>query len=313
MKKNINISTDLFPKNIGLFIFSNGFEERWKKVLMNIESSNVNDFILIDRFGSLSSELVNYEGIDKDSLYLVDVLNENQVEQWNDVYNNVVSRIQSLKDSKAVIDITCIPQLILYSIICQLHMLELNDKVLFAYTGASEYSIDSISSSDSSYNKISTVLGYPGISKPSCNEQHLILMVGFDFDLAKTLIRDLEPTSLSLGVGTSAYQGGFEDINTDYLNQIKSFASTQISMDKISTFEFSCSDYKDAKESISQEIEVHNNKNVVLCSMNTKVSSIAAAMASLENETVKVCHIEPMFRNISDYSKCSDVVSTFCL
>ncbi|MFB1074853.1 hypothetical protein [Vibrio diabolicus] len=311
MKKDINISTDLFPKNIGLFICSNGFEERWKKVLVELQDIDIKEIILIDRFGNLAGEIVSYDGIDKEKVYIVDILRESQVEQWNYIYDTIVSKIQSLEASKAIIDITCIPQLALYSIVCQLHMLGLNEKVVFAYTGASEYNIDSISSSDSSYNKISTALGYPGKSNPSCNEQHLILLVGFDFELAKTLIRDLEPTSLSLGIGTAAYQGRFEDINAEYLNQIKSFASKLISMDKISTFEFSCSDYSDAKKSISQEIKLHSNKNLVLCSMNTKVSSIAAAMTSLESETVKICHIEPMFRNISDYSKCSDTVSLF--
>ncbi|MDF9401306.1 hypothetical protein [Vibrio sp. 1180_3] len=311
MKKDINNSTDLFPKNIELFICSNGFEERWKRVLIKLQDSDIKEVILIDRFGKLTDELIRYDEIDTRKMYMVDILCEEQVEQWNGIYNNIVSKIQSLKTSKAVIDITCIPQLALYSIICQIHMLGLNEKVIFAYTGASEYNIDSISSSDSSYNRISTALGYPGKSNPSCNEQHLILLVGFDFELAKTLIRDLEPTSLSLGIGTSAYQGNFEDINAEYLDQIKSFASKLISADKISTFEFSCSDYFDAKKSISQEIELHSDKNVTLCSMNTKVSSIAAAMTSLENETVKICHIEPMFRNISDYSKCSDTVSIF--
>ncbi|EJL6930090.1 hypothetical protein ACOCGD_002141 [Vibrio cholerae] len=311
MKEDINISTDLFPKHIGLFICSNGFEDRWKRVLVNLQDSDINEIVLIDRFGELACDLVSYDGVDKGKLHVIDVLCENQVEQWNGIYDHIVSKIQSLETSKVVIDITCIPQLALYSIVCQLKMLELSEKVTFVYSGASEYNIESFSSSDGSYNKISTVLGYPGRSNPSCNEQHLVLMVGFDFELAKTLIRDLEPTSLSLGIGTSPYKEDFENINTRYLNKIRDYASTQISEDKISTFDFSCSNYSDARDSILREFELHKNKNMVLCAMNTKVSSVAAAIAALEREEIKICHIEPMFRSISDYSKCSDIVSVF--
>ncbi|CAH1601441.1 conserved hypothetical protein [Vibrio jasicida] len=313
MKHQINSSDNLLPSEVDLFICSNGFEERWKKILLTTHCKYAKEIYLIERFNSSSHSDVNYQGVDIENITIVDVLDSDQVTQWNNIFTKITSKIQSMNEAKVVIDITCIPQLTLYAIICQLHLLNLNKNITFTYSGASKYNIESISSSDSSINRLSTVLGYPGVSTPSCNKQHLILLVGFDFDLAKTLIRDLEPTSISLGLGNSAFQGEFHEINSKYLKKIKNFASTQVAEGKITTFEFSCSDYQDAKESISKEIIKHNDKNIVMCSMNTKVSSIASAKSALENDSVKMCHIEPIFRSISDYSKDSDMISIFSL
>jgi hypothetical protein len=313
MKCEINSSEKLLPNEIDLFIFSNGFDERWKKIWNKLSGNNVKEVFLIDRFSSDSISSVDYNGIDTNKLTFIDISDNNQITQWNNIFSKVTGKIQSMDGARIVIDITCIPQLILYSIICQLHLLNLSKNITFTYSGASKYNIESISSSDSSMNKITTILGYSGISKPSCRKQHLVLLVGFDSDLAKTLIRDLEPTSISLGLGNSAFQSSFYEINSQFLQQVQDYASTKMDANKITTFEFSCSDYQSAKDSISKEIQEHSDKNIIMCSMNTKISSIAAAKSALENDYVKMCHIEPIFRSISDYSEESDQISVFSL
>lgn len=301
------------PKNIDLFICANGFDERWKKIFQTTNCRNAKSIFIINRFGCQDRFQVNNEGIDLERVKLVNIIDENQVTQWNNVFSNIVGIIQSTKKTTVVIDITCIPPLVLYTLICQIHLLCMSIDITFTYSGASNYNINSFSSSDSNFNKITTVLGYPGISKPSCNKQHLILLVGFDFELAKTMIRDLEPTSISLGLGISAFTGRFHELNKEYLTKIEDYALTFLPKDKVTMFEFSCSNYDSAKDSISKEIVSHNEKDIVMCAMNTKISMVASAKCALENDTVKLCHIEPIFRSISDYSECSNVISNFKL
>ena len=74
---------------------------------------------------------------------------------------------------------------------------------------------------------------------------------------------------------------------------------------------FSCSNPWETKESILEQIKKYGDDNTVIAPMNTKISTIGAAIASWEEEKIQICYAQAIRYNYANYSTPGDTCYVF--
>lgn len=176
--------------------------------------------------------------------------------------------------------------------------------VEFLYSRAEEYSVgDPIDKKwlSSGHKEVRSVLGYSGLLLPT-KQNHLIVLVGFEDERALTLVNECEPAKITLGIPDKSEWATFphQDTNVDRLRRLKNIIG------KVSEFTFSGYDAKSTKKSIQKIIEQEPTYNTIIAPMNTKISTIGAAMVALENKDVQICYSQAETYNVSNYSQAGD-------
>jgi hypothetical protein len=175
------------------------------------------------------------------------------------------------------------------------------DSVTFVYTAALEYSVD-----DEEENKwlskgigeIRSVLGYPGKVLPT-QKSHLVILAGFESDRAERFIDEYEPNVLSIGLGAPD-----SSTNPAHVSVNKAMHSRIVAQHKdAETFIFSCSDPAETMVAIQERIRQVPNHNVLIAPMNTKISTMGAALVAFDDESVQLCYATAHQYNELNYSK----------
>lgn len=169
------------------------------------------------------------------------------------------------------------------------------------YATANRYSTDS-TSDDSRWlsdgiRDIRPVLGYPGLMVPS-RETHMIVMVGFEDERALELIRACEPTHVSLGVcdPTQPDTSPHQNANLESLNRLRSVLAD------VNEFSFQGYSVVGTETALAKQVRMYSDCNIVIAPMNTKISTVGAAIYALRNESVQLCYAAPYFYNFDHYS-----------
>ena len=187
---------------------------------------------------------------------------------------------------------------------------------VFGYTGASQYSTNTDPADAWLSRGVSTVrsvLGYPGNFMPS-KRLHLIILVGFEHERAQAVIEKMDPDELTLGIGNrsqSVSDKHFETNQMFFLN-VRKFVSLRTNIgERVRTFDFSCIDPLVTRNSIHNEIKRLPSHNTVICPMNTKISTLGAALLGCQNKNIQVCYSRAIEYNEEGYSTPSDQVTLF--
>jgi hypothetical protein len=156
-------------------------------------------------------------------------------------------------------------------------------------------------------DEIHSVLGYPGKLLPA-RSTHLVIVVGYEYDRALSIISEMEPSSLSLAFGksdstttTDKHRGArenFESVARDSLSFLP--------QEKRLTFDISCNNPKTAKTELEEHLyskkEIIGDKNIVIFAMNNKVSTLGVGLLALENKNIQLCYAPALIYNYVDYS-----------
>ena len=174
-----------------------------------------------------------------------------------------------------------------------------NDQVLFAYTMASDYSIGAAGSEkwlSKGISEIRSVLGFPGEVLPS-RRDHLIILTGFETERAAKLVDDFEPDVVSLGFVTTNVSEREHHVSSRAFQQffLEKYASAQ-------TFSFECFDPAVTRDAILGRARSVPGCNVVVSAMNTKISTLGAALAATEDERIQLCYAFANEYNYEGYS-----------
>jgi hypothetical protein len=175
------------------------------------------------------------------------------------------------------------------------------DSVTFLYTAALEYSVG-----DEEENKwlskgigeIRSVLGYPGKVLPT-QKLHLVILTGFESERAERFIEEYEPNMLSLGLADpdSSTSPAHYPVNRAKHSRIAARHKDAV------TFVFSCSDPVETMTAIQDRIRQVPDHNVLIAPMNTKISTVGAALVAFDNDSVQLCYATANQYNESNYSK----------
>ena len=221
--------------------------------------------------------------------------------------NNIVSTLDSLGASNShhyFIDITTFTHetlLILFRILMQ--RAGPDHHVTLSYASAKEYCPGlprhekwlSYGVSD-----VRSVLGYPGDILPM-KKNHLIVLVGYEHHRASELIEAYEPNIVSLGYGSpsSAIDQKDEGASKYFTKLLRQSIATYCSVNE---FSFSCNNPIDAKNSILKQTMQTRDCNHIIAPMNTKISTIGSALATIEDDTIQLCYAHAIRYNSSHYS-----------
>jgi hypothetical protein len=188
--------------------------------------------------------------------------------------------------------------------------------VIFGYTGADRYSVNTEPADvwlSRGVSQIRSVLGFPGNLLPS-KRLHLIVLVGFEHERAKAVIEKFEPSVLTLGMGEKGQSISDEhyQTNSGFFDDVRTFVDrrTSISAD-VNSFEFSCVDPLSTQAAVLREISKYPDHNTVICPMNTKLSTLGVALVASDDPAVQVCYSRAIEYNEIGYSTASDQVTLF--
>jgi hypothetical protein len=175
------------------------------------------------------------------------------------------------------------------------------DTVDFVYAPAADYSLGDPPEKkwlSKGIREVRSVMGFPGKLLPS-QSAHLIILGGFEEFRALALIRELEPSLVSVGYGDRNEQstGPHQETNEVKVRRLRSLVGD------VHNFVFSCYDPVSACETLTALVATSPGYNTVLAPMNTKLSTLGAARFATLNEQVQVCYAQPEIYNYSAYSK----------
>jgi len=184
--------------------------------------------------------------------------------------------------------------------------LRASSHLFLVYTPAAEYSLGSAENQkwlSKGVGEIRSVLGYPGRMLPS-RKMHLILLTGFESERALELMDSYEPSVLSLGIGSDSVEP-----NPNQIARLAMLKKRKDSYEAFDEFTFSRMDYNKAAASISAQIEKFPGYNTVLAPMNTKLSTIGAALTAMRMPRTQLSYAQAHTYNIESYSRAAD----YCL
>lgn len=218
-----------------------------------------------------------------------------------DNMQKAISSVGESRPNNFLVDITAFTHESLLILVKLLQtFLHKGNNVQFVYTSALDYAVG-MKPEDKWLSKgigeIRSVLGYPGILRPS-RKVHLIVLVGFEGERAAKLIEAYEPTVVSLGFGSAgeSISNSLHEVNVTFHKKL--FAMYRNVLD----FSFSCVDPWEAKKSIDAQKAKLPDHNVVIAPMNTKISTIGAALSAFSDESIQLCYAHAKQYNWENYS-----------
>lgn len=156
---------------------------------------------------------------------------------------------------------------------------------------------------------IRSVVGYSGDMSP-IKDLLLIILVGFEYERAQTLIEVFEPNKLYLGMAlpTDSHNKLLSEINLRNFDKLLEKNSQSIK------FQFSCKKMEQNIEEISRIVDENiNDYNIVISPMNNKLSTLSIAAIAQKYPEVQICYALANQYNTESYSYPEDFIYVLSL
>lgn len=313
--KNIN---DNLPEGNSILILGIGFDQRSLTLLKAIDIENLETIIGVHNGNWVShskNNVTEFSTICSDKGFVIGEGCPNATDVADALFEKLIPLKNSGIDYNYLIDATGFSHELLAIVIGLLNNNSLLEKVYILYTGAAEYSTTTPVSHKKWLSRgvidVRSILGYPGEMLPS-RKLHLVIMTGFEVERAAEVIVRYEPTSLSIGMGgktqsvSSEHHAFNMQSHEEIINLVQSMRGNNF---EISEFEFSCIDPLIAKNQILEHVSKYNEYNVVICPLNTKLATVGASLAAIENPKIQLCYSQPLEYNIEGYSKAGELAT----
>lgn len=309
-----------FPRGISVFIGMASFEERCSSIISSLNGIPSHCFLFRNiNSGGLSEEnLRNMLGFTGGRHDVIDVDLDSPITAADAFSSAVNSAAIAGSDGDIFVDVTTFTHEQLLILLRVIDLARLSNRIVVGYTGAAAYSFNTPAENvwlSRGVAQIRSVLGYPGTLVPS-KRLHLIVLVGFEHERAAALIERFEPARLTLGVGGAqqSVSTSLHATNERFFTELRRFVDrTRLTFDSVDTFTFSCVDPAMTRDAVLAQVEAGNDFNVVVCPMNTKLSTIGAGLAALKNERIQLAYARAIEYNEAGYSSPSDEVTIYDL
>ena len=161
----------------------------------------------------------------------------------------------------------------------------------FAYTRANSYG-DWLSRD---YGAAHNIIGFGGTRSPH-TFRHLICCVGFESERAMHIVVGLEPSSLTLAVGTNPPKDAFVERNNSDIQRVfgnQDFEITEINL----------ADPNKCLRQLEQIVEmVPDNNSIHIAPFSNKMSCLAIYSMWLARPDIRIWNAQPTTYNVVDYS-----------
>lgn len=300
------LNTNLAEGAIDVFICSASFEERCKSIAHHLDLSRVRraivarnvayEDLVAEEYRALCERFAKAD-IDVDDLSI----DTNDPVKSGDSIADVVRGVLKAEPQRLLIDITTFTRETLLMLVRFLKSTaKAEDTVEFIYAHAKEYSVGDACENkwlSKGIREVRSVLGFPGDLLPS-RRNHLIVMVGFEDERALGLIRECEPALISLGFGDETEEGTepHQDTNVGKVKRLKSI------LGQVDDFTFQAYDAEKTKAVLQTQVDKAGGYNTIIAPMNTKISTLGAAVLALDNPSIQLCYAPANIYNYSKYS-----------
>lgn len=149
--------------------------------------------------------------------------------------------------------------------------------------------------------EIRSVIGYPGRMIPG-QEMTLMVLSGFEYERAVSVITQMEPDKLLVGIGMATEEEltWHKKAIEAFSRLIRDFCAVR---SNVEDYEFPSYDMEGAISSIKDAIsKVPEEDNIVAVPMNTKLSTVALALVARSCERLQICYAQPDVYNVEAYS-----------
>jgi len=308
----------LFPDGIALFIGMVSFEDRCFSILENLKTLPVHCLL----FKNLASGAIAQKNLDHmigltiERNTVVDLDISSPITTADAFARALASEVIASSAGAIFIDTTTFTheQLLILLRIIELRGIE--HKIIMGYTGAETYSTNTDVEHvwlSRGVAQIRSVLGYPGRFSPS-KRLHLIVVVGFEHERAAAVIEQFEPARLTLMCGDpeQSVSSSHYATNKRFFEKLQNFVerakSTQTSVE---TCYISCVNPFEARDTVLKLASADEGYNVVVCPMNTKISTVGVGMAAIQNGQIQIAYARAIEYNENGYSTPSTMATVF--
>lgn len=302
-------------QNIGqqfkLFICAASFEERSLSAPLSL-SKDLFEHVLIlknnDVAGAGNNNAFTIETHFSEKAKVIEITKSQSI-RTADLILDEFTHHKNIAASEICIDITCMTHETLLIIISLMKHVFGSDysHALLLYCPAREYD------PGTEYQKkwlskgvkgVRSILGYSGRVLPS-KKNRLLVLVGFEVQRAEGLISVYEPNSLALGWGDDPLNSNHKKVvESKHKKLAQIFPTAQ-------TFKFSSSDPYLVRDLLIQEAEKSEDQNLLVAPMNTKLSTIGAALAAFAKPEIQLCYAPAITYNFENYSAPDEVYISF--
>lgn len=298
--KNVIVNT------YDLFICSSSFEDRCLSISKNMDLSKISYAMVV-----YNSDYLEYVEANKDMLKdiftpkvtCVEIKHSNPIFSADSMRDFMMNHLENHEIKSVLIDITTFTHETLLILLRLLQNFYSHIKITCLYTNAAEYNSENKKDDkwlSKGIGEIRSVLGYSGNILPT-QKTHLIIIVGYEFERAASIINALEPSILSLGFGRSdnATTDKDKDANEHYLQLVEQMATSYVN---ILRFEVRCNDPFATYEELQKHIGNDKDKNILIVPLNNKLSTLGVAFTAMKNEDIQLCYAPALTYNYSNYS-----------
>lgn len=226
-----------------------------------------------------------------------------------DNYDNLFDAITTSKKEHLYVDVSTFTRETLLIIIKILSssIVEFTD-IHLCYCPSSRYSSYEEGTSlpwlSKGVRTIRSVVGYSGDMSP-IKDLLLIILVGFEYERAQTLIEVFEPSKLYLGMAspTESHNESLSEINRSNFEKLLEKNS------RASNFQFSCKNLEQNIKEIGKIVdENRKDYNIVISPMNNKLSTLSIAAIAQKYPDVQICYALANQYNTESYSNPEDYI-----
>lgn len=325
MKFRLEDASDNIKESYDLFICSASFETRCLSFVRHCPADRFDMALLCyfeEPFTFISENLCSLRKAlrerkkvteevclsQKDPLFSTDAF----VEKFSHIYDSKTIR-------SVLFDVTTFTHEMVLIILKVFNVLFPQIDITFVYSNAGNYdpknSIECVDTKKKWLSKgiseIRSVIGFPGNPQPT-NLTHLVIVVGYEYDRALSIIAELEPSSLSLAFGKSDCITTTPDTDDkhygarEHFNELTESALAYFSEKKFYNFDISCDDPLKTKKEIVEHLNrigVDTNKtNVMIFALNNKPSTLGVGLVGLEDQNIQLGYAPALIYNYENYS-----------
>jgi hypothetical protein len=110
----------------------------------------------------------------------------------------------------------------------------------------------------------------------------------------------MEPSSLTLGIGSEPTNQSHTSTNQHKFDRLKTL------FPDAEKFNFSARNPYKARDDILSVIDQFPNQNIIIAPMNTKISTLGAALAVSQRQHIQICYAPARVYNVENYSLAAD-------
>lgn len=290
------------------FICSSSFEERCLTLAKTISKELIDNAIIchFENNYEISDERLQFlKLLFQDKVVDIITLKKHQPIANFDFFWETIGSFK--KDSTIAIDITTFTRENLLMLL-RIAFLKKNDLEFHLFYTPSDHYSSSDDSKDiwltKGVKEIRSVFSFPGDFSPLKNFL-LIILTGFEYERAQTLIDIYEPAKLVLGKASE-----ISSINSELaaLND-NNFRHLQMMNRASESFDFSCINLEETIKVVKEQIQKYKDAyNIIISPMNNKLSSLAVGIVAIEDSSVQICYASTNQYNINAYSIASDFI-----